>query len=399
MLLVDDSRFVRVSMVRGLAGRFPLQQADSGEKAWELLLLDPSIGAVLSDLSMPGMDGFELLRRVRASMLERVRVLPFVVLSGADDPAQRERARELGADRFVVKGEDVDALADWLGARLGTGAGAAASTVPAAATAPTELRPAPTLAPTPAPELTPVPAAASPVRDAVPVPVAATPVSDSAHPATTAPPSQGAVPDASVPAPADPAVATPRPTLATVPAAGAPADRPPVPAPGVATPRAPMPARLVPDPLHRWFVAALARPAAAGDAPHALLRLHAPGLDDLPARLRRGVRGADALHVDGTDTAWLCVPASATLALRLGIRFGLLAAGRQAGAAGASAARVSVCLQPVDPQHAVDALATLRVAPPGLPEPGGLAIGVGVGAWGPAWRCTLPWPAARLLIG
>jgi len=114
VLVVDDSRFVRASLVRGLDGHFPLRQADSGERAWELIQQDESIAAVLSDLSMPGMDGFELLQRVRGSTSERIRRMPFAVLSGADDTAYRERAREGGADRFVVKGRGADELVDWV---------------------------------------------------------------------------------------------------------------------------------------------------------------------------------------------------------------------------------------------------------------------------------------------
>ncbi|MCZ8104770.1 MAG: response regulator [Burkholderiales bacterium] len=348
VLIVDDSRFVRASLVRGLASRFRLQQAESGERAWELLLLDASIGAVLSDLTMPGMDGFELLRRVRASMLDRVRALPFAVLSGADDAAQRARAEALGADRFVVKGDGVDALADWIAERLS----AAQTPAPAAVASPSAATDAPACADAPADIDVPVggemPAIAA-ANVAVGAPVAAESVT--------------------------------------------PSDTPPA---STASPTAPGPTR-TPDPLERWFRAAASRPAAAGEAPPALLRLHAPGLGELHARLRRGVRAADALHLDDADLAWLCVPASGPLALRLAVRFGLLAAGRLATASGA-AARVSVCLVGVDPARRSETLEALRALPLEAPPAPGLAMRAVAGPWGPAWQCTLPWPAARLLV-
>lgn len=342
MLVVDDSRFVRASLVRALVSRFRIQQAESGERAWELLLLDPSIGAVLSDLNMPGVDGFELLRRVRGSMLERVRTLPFAVLSGADDPAQRDRARELGADRFVVKGDGVESLGDWLASRLAPDAGAGASG-PASPDAPTP----PSSAPTPASDGEPP----SPSLDAPPPDVRG-----STHRAAPAPQVSAPVSSASV----------------------------------------------APDPLRPWLDAAVAR-SAAGAAPAAdlrpvLLRLHAPGLDGLPARLRRGVRAADALHVEGADTAWLCVPASEALALRLALRFGLLAAGRQALESGAAAARVAVWLLEIDPERAADALAALRSLPSDIPAEPGLSVHVLPAPGAEGWRCVFPWPAARLLI-
>lgn len=124
VLVVDDSRFVRASIRRLLAPWFELREADGGERAWELLLLDESIAAVISDLTMSGVDGWELLRRVRASPIERLRGLPFVVLSGSDDGERRARAQSLGADRFIVKGASFEVVAQWLAQRLGVGVAA-----------------------------------------------------------------------------------------------------------------------------------------------------------------------------------------------------------------------------------------------------------------------------------
>jgi len=433
VLVVDDSRFVRASLVRGLAPRFRLQQAESGERAWELLLLDPSIGAVLSDLSMPGMDGFELLRRVRGSMLERVRSLPFVVLSGADDPVQRDRAEALGADRFSVKGDDVDALADWIAARLAApttpapepaaahaaapdaastdacgppGDADVASTAPQApdaaagvpmpdeATAPEVTAPGATAAEVAAaePAATEATATEATATAAVATDAAAT---DAA--ATDAAATDAAATDAAAtePAPTEPAPTEAAPTEAA-PTEAAPTEA----APTEAAPTAAA-AHGVPDPLVRWFDSAAERPLSPGDAPFVLIRLHAPGLAELPARLRRGVRSADALHVDGADTAWLCVPASAALAVRLSLRFGLLAAGRFALAPGTAGARVEVSVRSVDPARPADALAALRASPPQPPLPGamaGLQLRSLAGPAGPAWQCVLPWPAVRLLV-
>jgi CheY-like chemotaxis protein len=358
VLIVDDSRFVRASLVRGLAGRFRIQQADSGERAWELLLLDPTIGAVLSDLSMPGIDGFELLRRVRASLVDRVRELPFAVLSGSDDLAQRERAMSLGADRFVVKGDGVGELAGWLDARLD--AAAVADAAPHAE-APVEER------------------AEAPIEAAVASPIA--PAVSTQVPA----PGEASVP-ASVMAPAEAPVCAPAPPgpVAT------PVEPRPGPAASIESP---------PGEVPGWFASVLARPAPAADAGYVLVRLHAPGLVDLPARLRRGVRSADSLRIESSDTAWLCVPAAPSAALRLGLRFGLLAAGRHAVPDGPGAARATLCLHPVDPVHPQHALIDLMAAPPETPAAGGCVVRVFAGAWGPGWSSTLPWQALRMLVG
>jgi hypothetical protein len=387
VLVVDDSRFVRASLVRGLAGRFDIQQAESGERAWELLLLDGSIAAILSDLSMPGIDGFELLRRVRASMLERVRELPFAMLSGSDDAAQRNRALALGADRFVVKGDGVGELGDWLAERLRSDRDLAERARAETATSgDSPLDP-------PAP-VTEGPPAVPPEGLAQPAPAAAGALSVAAS--SNVPSNVSSAVPAAVAAPvaAAPATTTVE-SAARITDAATVSLEPPAPAaPPVVT-------RLVPDPLPRWFAAAAAaaagRAGASAEAPPSLIRMHSPGLDDLPARLRRGVRAADALFVESVDTAWLCVPASVATALRLALRFGLLAAGRQAAASGMATARVSMCLHPVDPLRPGDALAALLASAPEPAAAGGLTVRTFAGARGSAWQCTLPWPAVRLL--
>jgi CheY-like chemotaxis protein len=415
ILVVDDSRFVRVTLVRGLSGAYTVQQAESGERAWELLLLDASIEAVLSDLSMPGVDGFELLRRVRESMLPRLRGLPFAVLSGADDPAQRGRAVELGADRFVVKGAGFEALFAWLADRF---TAAPADAVPALQAAPilSDLAPpgdvsmviVPTqvqIVPTRIVPSVLVPPAVAPT---VPAPPEAAP-SETLQPETLQPETLQletlqleTSPLETAPLETAPPETAPTETAPTESAAAAQAEQPadavnaaPEPAiPALAIPAPATPA-LVSDPLLRWYQAAPGRPAPSADAPAVLVRLHAAGLLDLPARLRRGVRSADALHVDDCDTAWLCVNASAALSVRLALRFGLLAAGRQAHATGA---RVEVSIQVVDPARPDDALAMLRASAPRRADLAGLSLRYGAGPGETAWECQLPWAAARLLI-
>jgi DNA-binding NarL/FixJ family response regulator len=304
-------------VLRSLGEGFRIIQADSGERAWEILLLEPSIGAVLSDLSMPGVDGFELLGRVRGSMLSRVQGLPFVVLSGAVDQVHRDRAMSLGADRFVVKGDDFDELRIWLRGQLD------GHTV--------------------------------------------------AH---------------------DDAVRAHEPALASVEATPlqVASSSPVVPmTQGVATPR------LVPeDPLQSWFQAAFARISPTPAAPAVLYRVSAPKMPDLTARLRAGIRSADALYLDGLDAGWLCACGPYSQTVRLGLRFALLAAGRQAGAP-LDGPRIALCMQPVDPSRTLGALASLTRTAPSIASPKGPSIRALPGLWGPGWQCELPWEAVRLL--
>lgn len=102
--MVDDSRMVRAALVRGLRGHYQCREEDNGESAWQALVLDPSLQVVLTDLSMPILDGFGLIERIRASRLPRLRTLPVLMVSGDEDEAARQRALALGATDFVTKG-------------------------------------------------------------------------------------------------------------------------------------------------------------------------------------------------------------------------------------------------------------------------------------------------------
>ncbi len=104
ILIVDDSRIVRATIAQHIRDRFDVREAVDGEAAWQAILLDASIRVVITDLTMPKVDGFELLTRVRASRLQRVRELPMIVISGADEQAECQRAAELGATDFIQKG-------------------------------------------------------------------------------------------------------------------------------------------------------------------------------------------------------------------------------------------------------------------------------------------------------
>jgi two-component system, cell cycle response regulator len=104
VLIADDSRIVRASLVQHLKDRFDIREVMDGEAAWQAILLDSSIRVVISDLTMPKVDGYELLNRVRSSKVQRIRELPIVIISGEDETADRERAAGIGATDFIRKG-------------------------------------------------------------------------------------------------------------------------------------------------------------------------------------------------------------------------------------------------------------------------------------------------------
>ena len=104
VLIVDDSRIVRATIAKHVKARFPFSEAVDGEDAWHKIEADASIRVVISDLAMPGLDGFGLLARIRGATDARIKSMPVIMISGDDDGAQIKRASKLGANEFITKG-------------------------------------------------------------------------------------------------------------------------------------------------------------------------------------------------------------------------------------------------------------------------------------------------------
>jgi two-component system cell cycle response regulator len=104
VLIADDSRIVRATLIKHIQGMFEFREALDGEQAWEVLLLDPNIRVVITDLTMPNLDGYGLLARIRGSKISRIRTIPVVVVSGSDEQQERDRAKAAGATDLITKG-------------------------------------------------------------------------------------------------------------------------------------------------------------------------------------------------------------------------------------------------------------------------------------------------------
>ncbi len=104
VLIADDSRIVRATLIKQIQGIFDFCEAVDGEQAWEKLLLDPNIRVVITDLTMPKLDGYGLLHRIRNSKISRISKMPVIVVSGSDQQEERDRAKAAGANDLIVKG-------------------------------------------------------------------------------------------------------------------------------------------------------------------------------------------------------------------------------------------------------------------------------------------------------
>ncbi|HEX3744985.1 MAG TPA: response regulator [Bryobacteraceae bacterium] len=104
VLVVEDSENSAVMLEIALSGipRVTVVLAPSATEAWRILSgHGPSIQAMVTDLNMPRMDGFELIRRVRAD--GRLAEMPIVVVSADTDPGTPGRIAQLGVNAFFAK--------------------------------------------------------------------------------------------------------------------------------------------------------------------------------------------------------------------------------------------------------------------------------------------------------
>jgi adenylate cyclase len=101
MLVVDDNEQNRDVLVRRLQRMgYDSATAENGVQALEAMRSQP-FDAVLLDIMMPGMNGFQVLERMQAD--EQLRHLPVIVISALDDMDSIVRCINLGADDYLTK--------------------------------------------------------------------------------------------------------------------------------------------------------------------------------------------------------------------------------------------------------------------------------------------------------
>ncbi|RPJ22357.1 MAG: response regulator [Chloroflexi bacterium] len=104
ILIVDDDPTARETLVAMLEGEsYDLQLAKDGFQALRMLeQLQPDL--ILLDVMMPGMDGFEVCRRIRST--PQIAEVPIIILTALDDRDSLLKGIESGADDFLTKPAD-----------------------------------------------------------------------------------------------------------------------------------------------------------------------------------------------------------------------------------------------------------------------------------------------------
>ncbi len=104
LLIVDDNASARETLVAMLENQeYHIELAEDGFHALQILQqLEPDL--ILLDVMMPGMDGFEVCRRIRAA--SQLAEVPIIMLTALDDRALLLKGIEAGADDFLIKPVD-----------------------------------------------------------------------------------------------------------------------------------------------------------------------------------------------------------------------------------------------------------------------------------------------------
>ena len=106
ILLVEDDINLSTVLADYLRSKgYVVEQANNGAEAWDLILIK-DYDLIISDIMMPKMNGYELLKLIR----QKHDRLPILILSAKTDRDDIIRAYELGCDDYVTKPFSMDIL-------------------------------------------------------------------------------------------------------------------------------------------------------------------------------------------------------------------------------------------------------------------------------------------------
>jgi len=108
ILTIDDSKTMRDMLLLTLADAgFDVLQAVDGQEGIEVLG-DQRVDVVITDINMPKMDGYEVIRCLRRNPIHKS--TPILVLTTESDTEKRNLARAAGATGWMVKPFDPERL-------------------------------------------------------------------------------------------------------------------------------------------------------------------------------------------------------------------------------------------------------------------------------------------------
>jgi CheY-like chemotaxis protein len=101
ILWVEDDRLLSTILARKIeSSGFSLLKANSGDEAMKFLETEiPDV--IVLDIMLPGMNGMDILQKIK--MEEKLRKIPVMMLTNLNRQSDIEKAKVLGANKFMVK--------------------------------------------------------------------------------------------------------------------------------------------------------------------------------------------------------------------------------------------------------------------------------------------------------
>lgn len=115
ILLVDDSATMRRIQRNQIAalGVQEIIEAENGQDAWDKLIAFKDVDLILLDWNMPVMDGFALLKKIRAA--PEYKSIKIIMCTSESEKSRVVEALKAGANNYIVKPFTQDALKEKLG--------------------------------------------------------------------------------------------------------------------------------------------------------------------------------------------------------------------------------------------------------------------------------------------
>jgi len=111
-LIVDDNRQMADSLAQMLEFYNISSEIAYGARAAITLLQEMTPSIVFLDLNMPGVTGFDVLGFLKRE--PKLAKVPVIVVTSDDQPESAQRAKEAGADAYIVKPVSLDVLEESL---------------------------------------------------------------------------------------------------------------------------------------------------------------------------------------------------------------------------------------------------------------------------------------------
>ncbi|WP_423362991.1 response regulator transcription factor [Mycoplasma sp. P36-A1] len=97
ILIVEDEEKLRDLIISILTDRYNVFEAQDGEEAYQIFK-EEHIDLVISDIMMPNMDGWELLKEIR-----KTSTVPYILLTALDDEVSQIKGYDLTVDDYITK--------------------------------------------------------------------------------------------------------------------------------------------------------------------------------------------------------------------------------------------------------------------------------------------------------